>query len=115
MTPQLASAPLVLFALPNVASVVRMVTVGPLPREARARSAVGLRRLSLGLVAKAGPGACVERFPVQALSRRLVAPFLHSVPFLVLCFGSALQVRNRTARLVLFVALGIVFGVMLRK
>jgi hypothetical protein len=57
----------------------------------------------------------VERFVVQALFRRVAAPFLYSEPFLVLCFGSALQVRKSTATLVLFVALGIVFGVMLGK
>ena len=72
--------------------------------------------MSLGLVAKAGPGACVERFVVQALLRPSPCPtVLHSVPSLVLCLGSALQVRKRTATLVLFVALGIVFGVMLGK
>jgi hypothetical protein len=46
VTSQPASASLVLVALPKGASVVRMVAVGPLCGEARARAAVVSRRLS---------------------------------------------------------------------
>ena len=51
----------------------------------------------------------VAQLPVS----RSVVPFLHSALSLAFCFGMALQVRERTATPELFVAPGIVFGVML--
>lgn len=53
---------------------------------------------------------CDERFVVQPVVSRFVATFLHIERCRMLCFGDALQVRERTAKPELFVALGIVFA-----
>jgi hypothetical protein len=73
VTSQLASASLVLVAVPNGATVVRMVVVGPLCREAQARAAVVSRRLSSRVFS-------IQALPVRRVNHRLLEPIGYIPP-----------------------------------